>query len=138
MNSTDLTELLGRSDDNYSNERECSERCRRREQHVHEILGSTQSAERCRDCHNHRFATVSGEAIKSGSSHVHRVKFNTDSYDGHCHEFEGTSGPAIMIPNSGGRHIHYINACTKESDGHKHEFRVATLIENPTEDECNK
>ena len=32
-------------------------------QHVHEILGSTLIAERCDDPHNHRFATVSGEAI---------------------------------------------------------------------------
>ena len=59
-------------------------------QHVHEILGSTLIAERCDDPHNHRFATVSGEAIPYMGSHVHRVTFLTDSYDGHFHEFSGT------------------------------------------------
>ena len=66
-------------------------------QHVHEILGSTLIAERCDDPHNHRFATVSGEAIPYMGSHVHRVTFLTDSYDGHIHEFSGTSSPAIPV-----------------------------------------
>lgn len=136
MNTTDLADLF--NTDENRNER-CRERCdcdknQVREQHVHEILGSTLIAERCNDCHNHRFATVSGEAIRSGNSHVHRIKFKTDSYEGHFHEFEGTSGPAIPIPGSDGRHVHFATAFTKEADGHKHEFRVASLIDNPIGD----
>ena len=104
---------------------------REREQHVHEILGSTLIAERCEDPHNHRFATVSGEAIRSGNSHVHKIKFRTDSYDGHFHEFEGTSDPAIFVGD--GKHIHFASAFTRESDGHKHEFKVASLIDTPIE-----
>ena len=40
------------------------------QQHVHEITGSTATVNGCRECHNHRFCTVSGEAIRMGNSHV--------------------------------------------------------------------
>ena len=40
--------------------KECKEICREREQHVHEILGSTLLENCCREPHNLRFATVSG------------------------------------------------------------------------------
>lgn len=106
--------------------------CNWKEEHVHEVLGSTLVANCCKDAHNHRFATVSGEAIRKGSSHVHKIKFRTDSYEGHYHEFEGLSGPAIPVGD--GRHIHFANACTEDADGHKHEFRVASLIDNPIGD----
>ena len=66
------------------------------QQHVHEITGSTATVNGCRECHNHRFCTVSGEAIRMGNSHVHEVKFCTDFSDGHFHEFCGTSSPAIL------------------------------------------
>ena len=125
LNSTDTCE---RCNDICERCRECTEN----EQHVHEILGSTLVAECCKDCHNHRFATVSDVAIPSGNSHVHKIKFRTDSYEGHFHEFEGTSGPAISVGD--GRHIHFAKAFTKEADGHKHEFRVASLINNPIGD----
>ena len=60
----------------------------RPEQHVHEILGSTVIAERCECAHNHRFATVSGEAIPVGDGrHVHFANSCTTSADGHTHEF---------------------------------------------------
>lgn len=101
------------------------------EQHVHEIVGSTFIAERCEDAHNHRFATVSGEAIPYRGSHVHRITFRTDSFDGHFHEFTGTSSPAIPVAD--GRHIHFAKAATTEADGHTHEFRVGTLIDDPIE-----
>ena len=117
--------------DNCEKCRECCERCKENE-HVHEILGSTLLANCCKDAHNHRFATVCQEGMKSGSSHVHKVKFRTDSYEGHYHEFEGTSGPAIPVGD--GRHVHFVKAYTKEADNHKHEFRVATLIDNPIGD----
>lgn len=62
-------------------------------QHVHEVIGSTFIAERCNDPHNHRIAAVSGKAIPFMDSHVHNITFRTDSYDGHYHEFCGTSSP---------------------------------------------
>lgn len=99
------------------------------EQHVHEIVGSTKIAERCQDPHNHRFATVSDEAIPSRGSHVHRVKFRTDSYEGHYHEFRGTTSAAIPVGN--GKHVHFLCGTTMAADGHTHEFQIATLIEDP-------
>lgn len=119
---------------NLTSEERC-DRCGKNQKHVHEILGSTLVAGICDDCHNHRFATVSGEAIPCDGSHVHKIKFRTDFYENHYHEFEGTSGPAIDVGD--GRHIHFAKACTSNQKGHKHKFRVATLIDNPIEDECN-
>ena len=81
------------------------------------------------NAHNHRFATVSGDAIPCDGSHVHEIKFTTDSCNGHDHEFCGTSGPAIEV--GCGRHVHFIKGTTTREDGHKHDFIAATLIENP-------
>lgn len=108
-----------------------SKSCNCRQQHVHEIVGSTFIAEYCKDPHNHRFAAVSDEAIPYMGSHVHNVKFRTDSYDGHFHEFCGTSSAAI--PVGGGKHIHFVKARTTLADGHVHEFQFASLIDNPIE-----
>lgn len=77
-------------------------------QHVHEVIGSTFIAERCNDPHNHRIAAVSGKAIPFMDSHVHNITFRTDSYDGHYHEFCGTSSPAIPVGD--GRHVHFAKA----------------------------
>lgn len=101
-------------------------------QHVHEILGSTFIAERCQDPHNHRFATVSDEAVPSMGSHVHNIRFRTDTYDGHNHEFCGVSSPAICVGD--GRHVHFAKSFTSMEDGHVHEFRAASLIDNPIEE----
>lgn len=102
-------------------------------QHNHEVLGSTK-IEGCCDCaHNHRFATVSGEAIPFEGSHVHEVKFKTDSCNGHHHEFCGRSKKAVEV--GCGRHVHLVEGCTSYDAGHKHEFVTATLIENPV---CEK
>ena len=54
---------------NMSYSPECKE-----QKHVHEIVGSTATVGDCRDCHNHRFCTVSGEAIREGKSHVHEFQ----------------------------------------------------------------
>lgn len=106
--------------------------CERRQKHVHEVLGSTEIAGCCSDAHNHRFATVSGEAIMiGGGDHVHEITFTTDFSDGHHHEFEGRTGGAINV--GCGRHIHFAEAQTEEADGHKHCFRVAFLIDSPTD-----
>lgn len=100
------------------------------EQHVHEIVGSTVLSDHC-DTHSHRFATISDEAVPCRDSHIHNVRFSTDTYDGHTHVFCGMSGPAIAV--GGGRHVHYVTGVTSTEDGHSHKFRAATLIENPTE-----
>jgi hypothetical protein len=102
------------------------------EYHNHELQGSVKIAEPEEDPHNHRFATVSQGPMPFGNSHVHRVNFKTDSYEGHFHQFCGISSPAIFVGN--GKHVHFINAITTVADGHVHEFNAATLIEDPIED----
>lgn len=105
----------------------------KQQKHVHEITGITQVFHECKDCHNHRFATVSGEAIPipGKADHYHEVKFHTDFADGHFHQFSGKSSGAIDV--GGGKHVHFAKAFTSMEDGHKHEFQVASLIEAPTE-----
>lgn len=98
-------------------------------QHNHEITGSTKLAGCCDNAHNHRFATISCEAIPRDGSHVHEIKFSTDSCDGHHHEFCGTSGKAIDV--GCGHHVHFTKGCTSSDAGHKHEFEVGSLIEDP-------
>lgn len=100
------------------------------QRHVHEILGSVMIAEAQTDPHNHRFATVSGQAILVGcDDHIHEVEFRTDFYEDHFHMFKGKSSG--MIPVGGGRHVHFAMAQTNIVDGHRHEFRVAALINDP-------
>lgn len=108
--------------------------CHNHQKHVHEITGSTAAVNGCRECHNHRFCTVSGEAIRTGTSHVHEVKFRTDFSDEHFHEFCGTTSPAIEVGN--GKHIHFAKSFTDTQDGHRHQFQVASLIDSPTDFEC--
>lgn len=105
--------------------------CGKHEQrHVHEVIGSVEIAERGCDAHSHRFATVSGEAMPTGTGdHVHEIRFRTDFYEDHFHEFVGRSGGAINV--GGGRHVHFAEAQTKPEDNHCHRFRVAAMIEDP-------
>ena len=108
--------------------------CHEEEQeHVHELTGITRVREEGDDCHNHRFCTVSGEAIyvPGKKDHFHEVTFRTDTADGHYHEFCGKTSGAIEVGN--GKHVHFIKDCTEVADGHKHEFQAATLIDAPTE-----
>lgn len=114
---------------NWFNEDCCCD-CHERQSHVHEVLGSVQIAERQQDPHNHRFATVSGEAIPAGKNqnHYHELKFRTDFYEDHFHEFCGKTSGAIPV---GDRHVHFLASVTDVSDDHFHEFRVATLIDDP-------
>ena len=121
--------------------------CRRRQTHVHEFLGSTQLAEEEdnnfgnqtfsnreeEECHNHRFAGMTGEAIptNNGRSHYHLIETRTDFFDDHFHEINVATGPAIPVGD--GRHVHFVEGTTRTRDGHEHDFRLATLIENPIE-----
>ena len=96
------------------------------------IQGSVQIADSDRELHNHRFASVSGEAIKTSSNnHVHEVKFRTDFYEEHFHEFCGRTSEAIKV---GERHIHFLKSITTQNDGHRHKFRLSTFIEDPIGD----
>ena len=107
------------------------------QRHVHELTGSTRVVLECNDCHNHRFSTVSGEAIftKDNRDHFHEVRFRTDFSDEHFHEFCGKTGGAIEVGN--GKHVHFLKDCTEVEDGHVHEFQVATLIDSPIDFKCN-
>ena len=107
-----------------------------RQKHVHEIIGSTGFQDECGDCHNHRFCTVSDEAVYTSdkSDHYHDVRFRTDFADGHYHEFCGKTTRTIDVGD--GKHVHYIKAYTTKEDGHKHEFQVASLIDSPTDFKC--
>ena len=108
-------------------------KCNHPQRHVHEVIGSVQIAEPGTDPHNHRFATVSGEAMPTGTGdHVHEICFRTDFYEDHFHEFKGRTGGAINVGD--GRHVHFAEAMTDREDGHCHRFRVASLIDNPIGD----
>ena len=105
----------------------------RPQRHVHEMLGSVRIALDGCEPHNHRFATVCGEAIPVGQNdHVHEVCFCTNFYEDHYHEFTGRTGG--MIDVGCGRHVHFLHAQTKPEDRHVHCFRVATLINDPIGD----
>lgn len=105
---------------------------KKEQEHVHEIQGSVQIAEIKEDPHNHRFAAVSGEAMPLGDKdHFHEVKFRTDFYEGHYHEFRGKTTGAIMV---GDRHVHFLESVTTENDNHSHKFRLSTFINDPIGD----
>ena len=103
------------------------------QRHVHEIQGSVQIADPPEEPHNHRFATVSGEAIGEGLAHYHEVRFRTDFFEDHFHEYCGKTSCAIIV---GDRHVHFLRSVTSQNDCHVHEFRVATLIDNPIGGGC--
>ena len=75
---------------------------------------------------------MTGEAKSLGiKDHFHEVKFRTDFYENHYHEFKGRTGGAIQV---GDRHVHFLESITEEADGHQHNFRLATFIDNPIEE----
>lgn len=110
----------------HNNSCDCEE-----QRHVHELTGSTRIFNEDDDCHNHRFCTVTGEAIytKDKRDHFHEVKFHTDFTDEHFHEFCGKTSGAVDVGN--GKHVHFIKDFTEERDNHRHEFQAATLIDSP-------
>lgn len=108
-----------------------------KQKHVHELTGSTRVFNECGECHNHRFATVTDEAVyvPGKKDHFHEVKFRTDFSDEHFHEFCGRTGGAIEVGN--GKHVHFIKDFTEEQDGHTHEFQAATAIDAPIDFKCD-
>lgn len=100
--------------------------------HTHEVLGSVEIAEPQEDPHNHRFATVSSQAIPCGKNdHYHEVKFRTDFYEDHFHEACVKTSGMIWV---GDRHVHFLMGKTTVVDGHQHDFRAGTLIDDPIGD----
>ncbi|WP_428993735.1 YmaF family protein [Brevibacillus choshinensis] len=53
---------------------------------MHEFTGSTKFAEEGDERHNHRFAGVTGKAIRRGNSHIHIIRTKADFFD-HFHVF---------------------------------------------------
>lgn len=107
---------------------------RKMQTHTHEFVGSTKLAEKCVECHNHRFAGVSGEAIPLPyGDHKHAIYVRTDFF-GHYHFIRVFTGPAIPVGN--GKHVHFAKGFTSINDGHYHEFQFATLIEDPLQHDC--
>ena len=108
-----------------------------KQKHVHEFQGSVKLAEFDEDVHNHRFAGVSGEAIKVPGGHIHKIFTRTDFFD-HFHfinKFTGLAIPVDIDKENGKKvvekHVHFVEGLTTENDGHMHQFEVATLIESP-------
>lgn len=105
-------------------------KCNDTQSHVHEFLGSTRLALLdSPNVHNHRFAGVTGEAIRKGNSHIHKICTRTDFFISHYHFMEVYTGPAIPVGD--GRHVHFVYGVTSFDAGHDHEFIFATLIEDP-------
>lgn len=96
--------------------------------HDHEVTGTVMLATGESVSHTHRFATISGPPIASNNSHVHEVRFRTDSA-GHSHEFDGRTGFAIMVSQKD--HVHFLESVTTTAMAHQHRFEVASLIQNP-------
>lgn len=100
--------------------------------HVHEVQGSIEIAGREDDPHNHRFASVSGEAIRcANGNHFHAVKFRTDFYENHFHEFCVETGGTIYV---GDRYVNFLKSATTVNDNHQHKFRLGTFINDPIGD----
>ncbi|WP_053376558.1 YmaF family protein [Paenibacillus sp. FJAT-27812] len=104
--------------------------CKKRQRHVHEFEGSTKLAEEGNDRHNHRFAGVTGQAIRVGKSHVHEIDLTNTDFLNHFHKLKKiVTGPAIPVGN--GKHVHFVTGQTTLNDGHVHPFKFATLIQAP-------
>ena len=96
--------------------------------HTHEVLGSVEIAERVEDPHNHRWATISGQAIPCGvNDHFHEVRTRTDFYEDHFHEICVKTGGMIWV---GDRHVHFLMGTTTVAENHQHDFRGATMIDD--------
>ncbi|MBH5320122.1 YmaF family protein [Paenibacillus sp. GSMTC-2017] len=103
---------------------------RKAQRHVHEFEGSTQLAEEGNDRHNHRFAGVTGQAIRVGRSHVHEINLSNTDFLNHFHNLKKiVTGPAIPVGN--GKHVHFVKGQTTLNDGHVHQFKFATAIQAP-------
>jgi hypothetical protein len=88
------------------------------------------------ECHNHRFAGVTGEATPYRGSRIHRLITRTDFADEYFPVIRDVTGPAIRVGK--GKHVHFVSGRTSFNDGHRHGYQFATLIEDPTGRENRK
>ncbi|MFC5652329.1 YmaF family protein [Paenibacillus solisilvae] len=112
--------------------RKLSKKCKlkRMQTHVHEFEGSTKLAEQGNDRHNHRFAGVTSQVIRTGRTHVHEIVFTHTDFLDHFHNLKKIrTGPAIPVGN--GKHVHFVTGSTTLNDEHRHQFNFATLIQQP-------
>jgi hypothetical protein len=139
--------VIYEQDDRYCDDWRCDEDDRyysrkpRKQTHVHEFEGSVKLSEFDEDVHDHRFAGISGEAIKNKGGHVHKIWTRTDFFD-HFHWIWRISEPAVYVDEEDScgdeqparhsdKHVHFVKGYTSVDDGHRHEFEAATLIESP-------
>ncbi|MFC0215777.1 YmaF family protein [Paenibacillus chartarius] len=89
--------------------------------HIHQFEGVTSLDVG----HNHRYVGLTFLAA-TGVQHVHSYYAETSIDDGHAHIIQGTTGPAIPLPNGG--HIHYFEGYTtvNGSTPHTHMYRGNT------------
>lgn len=104
-----------------------------RQTHTHEFTASTELELGGDLRHNHRFAGVTGEAIPSGNSHIHKIKVNTTLDLNHFHQVIVKTGPAITVnphdPPGSRVHIHYVEDETTVNGRvpHDHDVEFVTL-----------
>jgi len=103
--------------------------CKYPQAHLHEIQGVVQPAGHGGQAHAHRFSVMSGEAVKTeNGDHIHEVKFKTDFYGDHFHEFIGRTSESIP---TGDRHVHFLQSETSTNEDHRHAFRLVCLMDDP-------
>lgn len=61
--------------------------CKKRQRHVHEVVGNVKIYNEKGESHNHRFVGMTGEAVsvRNGKSHIHYLDTTTDFYEDHYH-----------------------------------------------------
>lgn len=96
--------------------------------HVHEIQGTLDMTSNYEEQHNHNFAAISDEGIPIGSNdHIHEVRFQTDAFHHHTHEFIGRTSGAVPV---GDHHVHFLSSETDYEEGHNHRFNFVTFMDN--------
>lgn len=121
-----------RSFKDSSNEKRSENRSCYLKPHNHEFSTSTNYAkdDEC-EIHNHRIACVTGEAIRVGKTHIHKIEATTDTFGDHSHKVCDKTGPAIYLPN--GKHFHIVKGETAKSDGHDHDYYFITALADQTD-----
>lgn len=71
--------------------------------------------------HSHQCLDVTGPALRTAESHVHRSAGWVLYESGHAHYYKAVSGPSLPLPN--GEHVHYWDFYTTMDDGHRHRVK---------------
>lgn len=77
-------------------------------------------------CHNHTMGGTTSRTTGGLDRHVHVISGTTSYTDGHTHQYQVTTGPAI--PYGRGYHVHRYNGVTTANGRgpHTHRFRGYT------------